>query len=112
MEQAKIDALQQYQDTEGHFSLVRSVMHFFAIHSTALSTARRTDTRFMMSQKFPSGRPRHDHEWRLRLLLHLHVSEIPPDERRRLPLVGTGVPRCWSHVRLYGRQNREVEEGE
>lgn len=37
MDQAKIDALQQYQDTEGHFSLVRSVMHFAASLYNALS---------------------------------------------------------------------------
>ncbi len=103
MDQAKIDALQQYQDTEGHFSLVRSVKSSMAVLSTTFSTTTRSNPWFSVSQKFPSGRPRHDHEWCLRLLLHLHVSEIPPDERRQLPVVRIDIPRRGSHVRLYGR---------
>ena len=68
--ETKADALQQYQNSDGHFSLVRYVhVH---VHATLLQTHALTPR-----QQLPTGRPRYDHEWLLRLLFHLLICEIP-----------------------------------
>ena len=66
--QQKADALHQYQDTDGHFSLVRCV--FLALPYSFVNVL----------QEFPTCRPCHHYEWRLWVVFDLQLCPVPPYE--------------------------------
>lgn len=81
-------ALQQYNDTEGHFSLVRSVQ------TIRHPLYPRTD----WIQEFPTGRPCDDYERILRIVLPILFCELSPNKRRILPSERLALSTRWAHI--------------
>ena len=75
VDEVKIHALRQYNDTDGHFSLVRFVYGTPASRGLGSSL-----TGVGFEQEFPSRRPRNDHEWRLRCIFHLLFGQVSRDK--------------------------------
>lgn len=106
-DEAKAHALRQYNDTDGHFSLVRFV------HATLTRRGLRPLlTRIGLEQEFPPRRPRNNHERRLRRILHLLFSQVSRDKRHRLSLDRSLAPTRRVYVRFVRRKDCAVEEGE
>jgi len=96
MDEAKIHALRQYNDTDGHFSLVRFV-------NDGLRNSRQTRSGVLLTgvgfkQEFPSRRPRNDNEWRLRRIFHLLFGQVSRDKRPKLPVDRSLAPARRMHV--------------
>jgi hypothetical protein len=91
--------LRQYEDTDGHFSLVRRVFPL-SVCNHGLNAP----------QKFPACRSCHYHERCLWIIFYIFFSPIPHHKRSRLPMVGIGIAPCRAYVRLPGWQGSEVEE--
>ena len=96
MDEAKVHALRQYNDTDGHFSLVRFVDD--APRPLAGRGLRFPLTRVNFEQEFPPRRPRNDHEWRLRRILHLLFRQVSRDERPKLSVDRSLAPTRRMHV--------------
>jgi CDP-diacylglycerol--serine O-phosphatidyltransferase len=78
VDEAKVHALRQYNDTDGHFSLVRFVDD---VHETLIQTRSGSfANESWFEQEFPSRRPRNDHEWRLWCILHLLFGQVSRDK--------------------------------
>ena len=109
---AKGHALRQYNDTLGHFSLVRFVENC----SQDPQNRRRLGvfaTRVGREQEFPSCRPRNDHERCLwQCILHLLFGQVSRDERPGLSMDPFVVPTRRMYVLFIRRKDCAVEEGE
>lgn len=90
----KAIALRQYEDTDGHFSLVRQAVLSLLAYIQWLSGP----------QEFPTCRSCHHHERCLWIVFYIFVGPIPHYERSRLSMVRIGIPPCRAHVRLFGWQ--------